>query len=312
MDPTTPQPSQFILPDLISDCHYPLRQNPYRDVVSRASDQWLVDVAQLLEPEIKGYIDMDAGGFAALCYPGADAFHLQVCSDCFNWIFIVDDWMEYGVVNVQEMHESCILALRDPVNFDTEHLGAKMCKTYDYIFGRFRETAGPGCTERFIRGSELFFAAVDLVALKICYPLIEFVAQIDIPDEVVSHPVMKALEGAVNDYASWSNDILSYNKEQSRGDAHWHNIVAVLMHERGLDLQGAIDYAGQMCKDAIQRFDSNRAILPSWDEEVDKQVAIYVEGLQDFMIGALHGHLDSTRYGVTPDRIIKLLPKRPS
>ncbi|KAG2066193.1 terpenoid synthase [Suillus decipiens] len=241
---------------------------------------------------------MDACGFAALCYPGADAFHLQVCSDFINWIFIIDDWMEYGVVNVQEMHESCILALRDPTNFDTEHLGAKMSKT---------QTAGPGCTERFIRGSELFFAAVakqvddrtkgnkydlesyialrrHLVALKICDPLIEFVARINLPDEVVSHPVIKALEDAVNDHASWSNDIY---------------------------LQDAINYAGQMCKDAIHRFDSNRVILSSWDEKVDKQVAIYVEGLQNFMVCSLHWHLDSARYGVRPDRIMKLLPKRP-
>jgi hypothetical protein len=105
---------------------------------------------------------------------------------------------------------------------------------------------------------------------------------------------------------------LSYNKEQSRGDAHWHNLVAVLMHDRGLDLQGAMDYAGQMCKDAIQRFEFNRTILPSWDEEVDRQVAIYVEGLQNWIVGSLCWHLNSPRYAVAPDRIVQLLPRRPS
>jgi hypothetical protein len=71
-----------------------------------------------------------------------------------------------------------------------------------------------------------------------------------------------------------------------------------------------MDYAGQMCKDAIQRFESNCAILPSWDEEVDRQVAIQVEALQNFMAGNLHWHLDAPRYGAKPDRIIQLLPKR--
>jgi hypothetical protein len=42
--------------------------------------------------------------------------------------------MEYGIVDVREAHESCILALRDPINFETGHLGAKMCKSYDYFF----------------------------------------------------------------------------------------------------------------------------------------------------------------------------------
>lgn len=331
------EPSQFILPDLINDCHYPLRQNPHRDAVSRASDQWLIDVAQLVEHELKGYIEMDSGRFVAILYPDADAFHLRVCCDFMNWIFILDDRMEHGVVDVQETRESCISALRDPTNFDTEQLGAKMCKSF---FSRFRETAGPGCTARFIHASELFFAAVakqvddrakgnmydlqsyialrrDVVAVKLCFAIIEFAAGIDLPDEVMSHPVVKALEDATNDHVAWTDDILSYNKEQSRGDEHWENVVAVLMHDQGLDLQGAMNYAGQMCKDAIRCFEFNRAILPSWGEEVDKQVAIYVEGLQNWMIGSLNWHFDSARYfgkhghAVKRDRIVKLLPKRP-
>jgi len=126
--------SQFILPDLINDCHYPLRQNPHRDAVSRASDQWLIDVAQLIEHELKGYIKMDSGRFVAILYPDADAFHLRVFCDFMNWIFILDDRMEHGVIDVQETCESCISALRDPTNFDTEQLGAKMCKSYDHFF----------------------------------------------------------------------------------------------------------------------------------------------------------------------------------
>jgi hypothetical protein len=88
------------------------------------------------------------------------------------------------------------------------------------------------------------------------------------------------------------------------------------MHARGLDLQGAVDCAGQMCKEAIQRFEFNHTILPSWEEEIDRQVAIYIEGLQNCMVGSLHWHLDSARYSgkdghaVKQDRIVKLLPKR--
>ncbi|KAG1868626.1 isoprenoid synthase domain-containing protein [Suillus subluteus] len=265
---TTPdgEPSQFILPDLINDCHYPLRKNPHRDAVSRASDQWLINVARLEEPEIRGYIDMDGGGFAAVCYPDADAFHLQVCSDFNNCIFIVDDWMEYGIVDIQGTRESCIFAFRDPVNFDSEQVAAKMCKSF---FSRFRETAGPGCTERFIRGSELFFAAVakqvddrakgnmydlesylalrrDISALKMCLPLIEFSGSNSIfPTKLCPIQLSWLWRTRSTIMFLGLTDILSYNKEQSR------------------DLQGAMDYAGQMCKDAIQRFETNRAILPS-------------------------------------------------
>jgi hypothetical protein len=60
------------------------------------------------------------------------------------------------------------------------------------------------------------------------------------------------------------------------------------MRERGLDLQGAVDYSGQMCKIAMQRFEDSRANLPSWGEVIDRQVAIYVQGPQDWIIANLH------------------------
>ncbi|KAG1820887.1 isoprenoid synthase domain-containing protein [Suillus subaureus] len=338
MDPTTPimlptvahntapdsEPSQFILPDLINDCHYPLRKNPHCYAVSCASDQWLIDVARLAEHELRGYIEMDAGRFAAFLYPDADAFHLQVCCDFINWIFIIDDWME-GRCRRSTGSTRILYFLRYaiPSILILEQLGAKMCKSF---FSRFRETASLGCTEWFIHGSELFFAgaakqAGDLCqgtdsGIKPCFALIEFVAGIDLPDEVMSHPVVKALEDATNDHVACNDDILSYNKEQSRGDEHWENIVAVLMHDRGLDLHSAMDHAGQMCKDAIQHFEFNCTILPSWGEDVDRQVAIYIEGLQNWMIGSLHWHFVSARYfgkdrhAVKLDRIVKLLPKK--
>ena len=94
-------------------------------------------------------------------------------------------------------------------------------------------------------------------------------------------------------------------------------MIVVLMREQGLDLQGAVDYVGTLCKGTIQRFEDNRAMLPSWGRELDKQVAIYVEGLQNWIVGSLHWSFDSERYfgkeglQVKQNRVIKLLPKRP-
>jgi hypothetical protein len=94
-------------------------------------------------------------------------------------------------------------------------------------------------------------------------------------------------------------------------------MIAVLMHEQDLDLQGVVNHLGRLCKSTVQRFEDNRAILPSWGEELDRQVGIYVEGLQNWIIGSLHWSFDSTRYfgkdghTVKQDRIIKLLPKTP-
>jgi hypothetical protein len=328
--------TRFFLPDLVSDCHYPLRLNPDCYPVSRASEQWLLDGARLAEPKATAFMGLHAGELAAACYPDADAFHLRVCSDFLNWLFNMDDWLdEFDVDSTLGMRECCMSAFRDPINFQTEKHGGEMCKSY---FSRFIQTGGPGCTERFIHTMDLFFIAAtkeaddratgraidlesyiairrDTSGCKPCFALIEYAALIDLPDKVMSHPVIMAMEEASNDLVTWSNDIFSYNKEQSRHDTN--NMISVLMREEGLNLQDAVDYVGRLCKGTIQRFEDNRNILPSWGEELDRQVAIYIDGLQNWIVGSLHWSFDSTRYfgknghTIKQDRIVKLLPKRP-
>ncbi|KAG2337543.1 terpenoid synthase [Suillus weaverae] len=332
------EPAQFIVPDFFSDCRYPMRLNPHCDTVSRASEQWLCSEAHLVEPESTKYTSLRPGYFASVCYPDADAFHLKVCADFLGWSFKLDDWLEIDrsdVTDAWESRDCCMSAFRDPVNFQTERYSGKMCKSF---VGRLKETGGPGCTERFIHGMDLWFISAakeadnrakghvndvksyidlrrDLSGCKPYFALIEFVGRIDLPDEVVSHPVIMALEEATNDFVSWSNDIFSYNMEQSHHSTH--NLVAVLMVDQGLDLQSAVDYCGRLCNISLRRFEETRAILPSWGEEVDKEVAIYVEGLQNWITGSLQWTFETTRYFgkdahiVKRDRTVKLLPKQP-
>ncbi|KAG2128275.1 isoprenoid synthase domain-containing protein [Suillus clintonianus] len=327
---TRSEPSEFIvLPDLLDDCHYPLRVNSHYDMVSRVSEQWLFDEGRLVEPEITKFVGLRAGYLTAACYPDADPFRLRVCSDFMNWSWKIDDRLdEFDVDSALGMRECCISAFRDPINFHTNKTAGKMCKSF---FSRLRETGGPGCIERLIHAMDLYFIAGakevdnrakghihdlesyvtfrrDASGCKFCFVLIEYAAQIYLPDEVVSRPVMMATEDAANDHVSWVNDIFSYNVEQSRHETQ---------SDCRLDLQDAVDYSGKMCKSAMQRFEDNCAILPSWGEEVDRQVDIYVQGLQDWIIANYHWSFESTRYfgkdgeAVKRDRIIKLLPKRP-
>ena len=45
----------------------------------------------------------------------------------------------------------------------------------------------------------------DTSGCKPCFALIEYAAGIDLPDEVMCHPVVRALEEAANSSISWSN-----------------------------------------------------------------------------------------------------------
>lgn len=88
------------------------------------------------------------------------------------------------------------------------------------------------------------------------------------------------------------------------------------MKERNLDLQSAMDVAGELCHQSINKFEADRSSLPSWGEEVDRDVQIYVQGLQDWIVGSLHWSFVTRRYfgtegeAIKQHRTIQLLPQK--
>ena len=62
-------------------------------------------------------------------------------------------------------------------------------------------------------------------------------------------------------------------------------MVSVLMKQRKLGLQEAIDLVGDYCRACIDRFEHDRQRLPSWGPEVDNMIVQYVDGLQNWIVG---------------------------
>lgn len=77
------------------------------------------------------------------------------------------------------------------------------------------------------------------------------------------------------------------------------------MKERNLDLQPAMDLAGELSLACITTFENNRKALPSWGNDIDRQVDLFVQGLQDWIIGSLHWSFDSRRYFGSEGAIVK-------
>lgn len=330
---SSPSASSFVLPDLVSHCIYPRNLNPNWFPVSRGSEQFLLSEANFSPEKHAQFMGLHAGELTSACYPFCDAFHLQVAADFMGYLFTLDDWSDGFDRNDTHGLANCVMdALRDPHGFQTDKAAGILAKDF---FSRYVSRAGLGCTHRFIHYMDLFFIAVlqqatdrqndvvpelesyipirrDTSGCKPCFALIEFAADIDLPDEVIQNPTITALEDACNDLVTWSNDIFSYNVEQSRGDTH--NMITVVMRERGLDLPGAINFVGELCRDSIDRFEHDRDTLPSWGPEIDRDVQTYIQGLQDWIVGSLHWSFDTTRYfgddGATikMHRQIKLLP----
>jgi hypothetical protein len=62
-------------------------------------------------------------------------------------------------------------------------------------------------------------------------------------------------------------------------------MVIILMQHHNLSLQDAVDYVGDLCKQTIEAFSTNKTKLPSWGPETDEMAACYVQGLQDWIVG---------------------------
>lgn len=110
-------------------------------------------------------------------------------------------------------------------------------------------------------------------------------------------------------------------------------MIPVTMNQFNFTLQQAVDFVGEKCKESIERFERDRHLLPSWNPEVDRMVEMYVDGLQNWIVGtffpmtiivccrladcslgSLHWSFDTKRYfangqEVKKKRFVQLLPK---
>ena len=92
-------------------------------------------------------------------------------------------------------------------------------------------------------------------------------------------------------------------------------MIPVVMHHEDLDLQSAVNFVGSLCKQSIDRFNELRKHVPSWGPRIDRDVSVYVDGLQHWIVGSLHWSFESERYfgkegkRVKAERTVTLLPK---
>ncbi|KAG7291137.1 hypothetical protein NEMBOFW57_001148 [Staphylotrichum longicolle] len=136
----------------------------------------------------------------------------------------------------------------------------------------------------------------------------------EIPDNIREHPTLIELETMASDLIIISNDVLSYNKEQAVGDDE-HNIITVIMKQFDLDVQEAMDKAGEIVRQRIEGFNVLYQQLPRYVGPVDLDVQKLVDGIANCVSGNLHWSYESQRYfgtrgpTVRETRIVGLLPK---
>jgi hypothetical protein len=126
---------------------------------------------------------------------------------------------------------------------------------------------------------------------------LEYSHGIELPDEVHSDPVVSELALAGNQILTWMNDIYSFSVsplawlpcfndakferaqlEQAKG--YTHNILFVVMSNKKVELQAAVDFVEEMIKKRIKEYLDTKASLPSFGPELDNQVTRYIQGIE--------------------------------
>ncbi|KAF8479287.1 isoprenoid synthase domain-containing protein [Russula ochroleuca] len=342
--PTVLEPSFFVFPDLLSHCPFSLTYHDDGDAIAADSLEWIMSyLPHFTQNKVAALRGLQAGELTAYCFNNCASDHLRVVSDFMNFLFHLDDVSDGHLARDAEGLGNCVMnAFEWPDDYRPvrgqlggiqiqENSAAKLARDF---WSRCIRDCAPAVQQRFKSHMHMFFEAVHQQALyrasdivpdfdtyvemrretsgcKPVFDLIEYSLDMELPDAVMEHPVIVALNDGTNDLVTWSNDLFSYNVEQSRGDTH--NMICVFMINDGLSLQQAVDRIGEMCKRTIDTFVENQARVPSWGDCIDRDVKLYVNGLQEWIVGSLHWSFMTTRYFgdnggvVRATRIVELL-----
>ncbi|KAI6028505.1 isoprenoid synthase domain-containing protein [Pisolithus orientalis] len=140
----------------------------------------------------------------------------------------------------------------------------------------------------------------ETIGTRPCLVLMRSTRRLYIPDSVLENNAVMGMENAALDMVYIANDIYSFKKEQGDNGA-LNNIITVILKDPDtshLDLQGAINYAGDLFKAALDDFHACRGRIPSFGTEMDKFLSAYGDGLIDWAIGNIEWSVVNNRYKV--------------
>src|ERR1022692_1571728 len=123
-----------------------------------------------------------------------------------------------------------------------------------------------------------------------------------VPPEIYQNRVMRELETAAQDYACFTNDLFSYQKE-IEFEGELHNLVLVVENFLDVDRRKARDIVADLMATRVQQFEhivtnDMPAMFDEFDldEPVRTTLLNHADGLKDWMSGILEWHRRCVRY----------------
>ncbi|KZO94500.1 terpenoid synthase [Calocera viscosa TUFC12733] len=310
-----------IIPDLVNMAPFRFLINPLDSITSPASDRWLEAPGTLTTRKMRtAQRGLNAGLLGSMCWPELEnQERLQVCADYVNYLFHLDDLTdEMDAKNANIVREAVIDVMDNPEKWaDKIERGEAHAISILILWMRIRKVATPLVQQRFRDTFDDFFVAItdeavdrknkvilgvqDYIyrrrengAVRPCFVLIEYANGFELPEHVWHHSSIRNLEDWADDLVSWANDVLSFGVEYGRGDTS--NIVISVMNERGVGIQEAMDVVGKMFTTVVEDFLTERNALPPWGPNIDRHVQLYIQGLEDWIMGSTEWCFWTKRY----------------
>lgn len=308
----------LIIPEIF--CPFPSLISPYADSVNQQTLDWVRRFGLVADMEAMSRLEKSKFGLlAARAYPQAEPDSLEIVSNWNTWLFILDDQCdELGIGKNPEdlmiLHKRCLDVLAgNQLNSDDPalvvaiedlrmRLLARMSSSWMLRFTHsvseyFESTEWEAKNRRqqLWPGIEAYIRLRPYTGgLLTDIDLIDLTESISLPIEVRRHPTIDALIAITNNVVCWSNDIISLQKERSYQDMH--NLALIIYHRESIGLQAAIDKVNDMIGAEVRRFQTLKATLPRFGDQIDQDVSKLIAVLQAWMRGNLDWSFESGRY----------------
>ncbi|KDR79140.1 hypothetical protein GALMADRAFT_137032 [Galerina marginata CBS 339.88] len=312
--------AQFVIPDFYAKCPWTRKLSKHFLEIKAESDAWVESFCPFNDEGLEGLRRINCALLGCHLYATLDKELIRLGCDLMALFYVLEEYTD--VANHDETSKICEIvmdALRDPrkARPDGEHVVGVISKDFSTRLSKY-PPPGDKCLERFICDIDDYLSAVveearirsrgqhssfqDFFKIRLytvgCKPtcgICEF--GLDLPVEVLSHPKIQAIRENAPYLMAITNDIYSFAMERSRGGGlASHNSVELIMAEKNLDVQAAIEWLERGVSKVVDTFLDDINSLPSWGNKVDQKVKIYVDGVAQVLRGADDWSYESRRY----------------
>ncbi|KAL1643930.1 hypothetical protein SLS58_004605 [Diplodia intermedia] len=296
------------------------RENPNYQKVKSQAEKWVVSTLDLNEQQAMQCSKSGLAYLGAIWMPDADEEALLVVAIWMHWVFFFDDQFDEGhLKDDPEAAKEEVLAMMaimtdgHPVISASEN---RLRHMFQYSWFGFKKRASPDLQERYKKSMKDYFDGllrqVDVISESIavnveefmdfrrstigvypCHELIEYAQGIELPSHVFDHKAVIELRRISSDLVCLQNDVLSYRKDLALGVEH--NIIHIY-RKHGLSEQEAADAVEEMFNGLYKGWYLALAEMPSWGEQVDREMLRYIDGCRDTALGNVYWSYMTGRY----------------